>query len=99
MPSIPTFDNDYDVFMQFAEMLRWPSAIYCPVCNSPEKITNAGWRKYTCRDCHFFFNVKTNTVLHGVKTPLPHLAEAINIMCSDSPIWEAARQVDRKSVV
>lgn len=89
MPLIPTFDSP-DAAVIFAEILRWPNGTACPSCGGVDKIYTVAWRKYRCGPCKYFFNVRTNTVLHGVKIGMPALYDVINVAASDAPIFEAA---------
>ena len=46
---------------------RWPNGIACPKCGSLD-VYDCYERKpqpYRCRDCHRYFSVKTNSLMHG----------------------------------
>ena len=83
MDAVQAFSNEDDVEIFFVDA-RWPRDIACPECGSIDVLVRANRKlqPFWCRDCRFYFSVKTNTVMHGSRVPLSKWALAAFIMAT-----------------
>ena len=83
MDAVREFSNEDNVEAFFVDA-RWPTDIACPECGSVDVLVRANRKPqpFRCRDCTFYFSVKTYTVMHGSRVPLSKWALAAFIIAT-----------------
>ena len=70
---------------QWFESVRWADGRYCPRCEgeNTQHIQTERPAPYHCRDCRYFFSVKTGTAMQGSPIPLRKWAIAFYLMVTN----------------
>lgn len=79
IPQIRRMFPDDDACIKWLEQVRWNGDPVCGHCGCGGKVSQAPSKPHTywCGDCRMHFNVQTNTILHGTRTPLQNWMLAI----------------------